>query len=207
MVLGAHVSSASRRARTWLAAAAAALAVGLLAAPPASAQSAGLSWETCGVAPGVQCATQKVPLDYDRPNGPKIDIAVARVPAKDQDRKIGSLFFNFGGPGGPHVDFLQATAGAGLFDALNERFDLVGFDPRGVGQSSPAIDCRVNQETDGPSSQPFYTPLTIDVPAYLAKVRRYIDRCASLNGRILEHVSTADVATWTCCARRSATRS
>ena len=122
----------------WLAAAACSL---LVAAPVASADGAnGLQWKDCSQVPDavVQCATQTVPLDYDKPGGKTIGIAVARVPAKDQAHRIGSLFFNFGGPGGTQVDYLQATAGQGLFDALNERYDIVGFDPRGVGQSTPS---------------------------------------------------------------------
>jgi pimeloyl-ACP methyl ester carboxylesterase len=178
----------------WLAAAACSL---LVAAPAASAEGAkGLQWTDCSQVPDavVQCATQTVPLDYDKPGGKTIGIAVARVPAKDQAHRIGSLFFNFGGPGGTQVDYLQATAGQGLFDALNERYDIVGFDPRGVGQSTPSIDCKVNQETQGPSSQPFPTPLTVDLARLLAKDQRYLRRCATLNGDILSHVSTADVA-------------
>jgi pimeloyl-ACP methyl ester carboxylesterase len=178
----------------WLAAAVCSL---LVAAPAASAHTAnGLQWKDCSQVPGavVQCATQTVPLDYDTPDGKSIGIAVARVPAKDQAHRIGSLFFNFGGPGGTQVDYLQATAGQGLFDALNQRFDIVGFDPRGVGQSTPSIDCKVNQETQGLYSQPFPTPLTVDLARLLAKDQRYLRRCASLNGEILSHVSTADVA-------------
>jgi pimeloyl-ACP methyl ester carboxylesterase len=190
---------ASRRPRRSLVAACALLAAGLVAAPAASAAGraatqAELAWESCGTAPGVQCASQSVPLDHDRPGGRTIDIALARVPAKDRERRIGSLFFNFGGPGASHVDYLQATAGAGLFDALNERFDIVGFDPRGVGGSSPSIDCEVNPETQGPAAQPFPTPHTLDLPALLANHRAYVGRCEELNGEILAHVSTADVA-------------
>jgi pimeloyl-ACP methyl ester carboxylesterase len=189
----------SRRGR-WLAALVCMLlGASLVAAPGAFAGSKGaLKWQDCGLPPDVQpgdvqCATQTVPLDYDKPGGKKISIAVARVPATDQARRIGSLFFNPGGPGASGVDFLQ-TGGAALFGALNERFDIVGFDPRGVGQSSPSIDCKVNQETQGPSSQPFPTPLTVDLRALLAKDKSYLRRCAALNGEILSHVSTADAA-------------
>jgi pimeloyl-ACP methyl ester carboxylesterase len=90
------------------------------------------------------------------------------------------------------VDFLQAS-GAGFLATLNQRFDIVAFDPRGVGQSAPAIDCHVNQETTGLASQPFPTPLTIDVEAFVAKARSYVDACVT-NGPILAHVSTANVA-------------
>ena len=70
------------------------------------------------------------------------------------------LFFNFGGPGGTAVDYLQFLGASTLWHALNQHFDIIAFDPRGVGQSTPAIDCQANQQTDGIYSQPFTTPLT-----------------------------------------------
>jgi pimeloyl-ACP methyl ester carboxylesterase len=88
---------------------------------------------------------------------------------------------------------LQETGGT-IFATLNQRFDLIGFDPRGVGQSTPAIDCRVNQEELGIYSIPAPTPLDIDVDAYVAKSQAYVDSCLAENGEILEHVSTANVA-------------
>lgn len=155
-----------------------------------------LAWVPCGLGEeataGVECATAPLPLDYDDPGGPQVHIAVARVPATDPVNRVGSLFFNFGGPGASSVDFLQ-TGGAGFLATLNQRFDLVAFDPRGVGQSSPAIDCRVDQEAIGLGSQPFPTPLDIDVPAFVAKSQAYVDACLT-NGEILAHVSTANVA-------------
>ncbi|MGY1715314.1 alpha/beta hydrolase [Geodermatophilus sp. SYSU D01106] len=157
-----------------------------------------LSWEACGLTPeaveaAVQCAVADLPLDYDEPGGERVGIAVAKVPATDPERRIGSLFFNFGGPGGPAVDYLQ-SAGAGFFATLNERFDIVAFDPRGVGQSTPSIDCRADQERQGVYSMPFPTPLDIDVPAYVTKSQSYVDACLANNGEVLAHVSTANVA-------------
>jgi pimeloyl-ACP methyl ester carboxylesterase len=157
-----------------------------------------LAWSTCGTASGgtavgVQCASAGLPLDYDQPTGEQVHIAVAKVPARDAAHRIGSLFFNFGGPGGASVAYLQAT-GAGIFATLNQRFDIVGFDPRGVGQSTPSIDCRVNQETQGIASVPFPTPLDIDVTSYVARMQSYVDSCVANNGAILQHVSTANVA-------------
>ena len=82
-----------------------------------------------------------VPLDHDDPDGATIDIAVARVPATDPDERIGSLVFNPGGPGGSGIDFVSSAAVA-VPAEISERFDLVGFDPRGVGAST-AVDCDV----------------------------------------------------------------
>jgi len=167
------------------------------AAPLPAALVPTLTWSACGTTAagtgaGVQCSVADLPMDYDQPAGAQVHIAVARVPAKDTAHRIGSLFFDFGGPGAPSVDYLQ-TSGAGFLAALNQRFDLVGFDPRGVGQSTPSVDCRVNQETQGPASQPFPTPLTIDRDAYVAKAQAYVDACQR-NGAVLAHLSTANVA-------------
>ena len=157
-----------------------------------------LSWAACGTAAagtaaGVQCATAALPMDYDQPQGTQVHIAVARVPAREPTQRIGSLFFDFGGPGAPAVNYLQA-AGAGIFSALNARFDIVAFDPRGVGQSTPAIDCQVDKETAGPLPRPAPTPVTLDPAALVARAQSYVDTCVANNGEILKHVSTANVA-------------
>lgn len=177
-------------------------------APAAATEEAGtgaasipvppLTWAACGLteeaaAADVQCATAALPLDHDDPDGEQVRIAVAKAPATDPANRIGSLFVNFGGPGGPAVGYLQA-AGAGLFATLNERFDIVAFDPRGVGQSTPAIDCGVDEEADElfPGRAP--TPLDVDAEALVAGAQAYVDACVAANGALLEHVSTANVA-------------
>ena len=103
------------------------------------------------------------------------------------------MFINYGGPGGTAVDTTQAV-GKDLFGAVNDKFDLVAFDPRGVGQSTPSVDCKVNQETDGIYSKPFTTPENLDVGALISKDKGYIQRCISLNREILPYLSTANVA-------------
>ncbi len=95
-----------------------------------------LQWAPCPDlpegSPAFECATYPAPLDYRDPDGETIDLAVSRLPATDQANKIGSLFLNPGGPGGSGIDLMQ---GFGAGSPLNERFDLVGFDPRGTGAS------------------------------------------------------------------------
>jgi pimeloyl-ACP methyl ester carboxylesterase len=150
-----------------------------------------LDWAACGDA-GAQCATATVPKDYDRPRGGTIDLAVAKSPATDPAHRIGSLFFNFGGPGASAADYV-AFYGTELFPVLNERFDIVGVDPRGTGQSAP-VDCKANQETEGVYSQPFTTPENLVESVLLRKDERYIGRCLTLNGDILKDLSTANVA-------------
>jgi pimeloyl-ACP methyl ester carboxylesterase len=92
-----------------------------------------LGWYKCyGYA---ECATVQLPLDYDQPHGPTIEIAVLRVKAKDQQHKIGSLFLNPGGPGGSGTG-IALDAPYFLSDSLLQRFDIVGVDPRGIGAST-----------------------------------------------------------------------
>jgi pimeloyl-ACP methyl ester carboxylesterase len=96
-----------------------------------------LGWYSCY--DYAECATVRLPLDYDRPHGATTEIAVLRVKAKDQAHKIGSLFLNPGGPGGSGTQFALA-APYFLNDSLLQRFDIVGIDPRGIG-SSDEVKC------------------------------------------------------------------
>jgi pimeloyl-ACP methyl ester carboxylesterase len=163
----------------------------LACATPAAAH--GLRFTKCGDA-GAECATLRAPEDYGHPRSGTFDVHVARVPATDPAKRVGSLFINFGGPGAPMAIYLEVY-GPRLFPELNERFDLIGMDPRGTGETEGALDCRVNQEAQGIYSQPFATPLDVDPGALIAKDRRYIQRCLALNRRdVLEHASTANVA-------------
>ncbi len=95
-----------------------------------------LDWGECDSgAPGTECATYEVPMDYDAPGGERIEIAVKRFPAEGGDA-LGSLVVNPGGPGGSGYDFADHAPYI-VSDAVREKFDVVGFDPRGVGRSSP----------------------------------------------------------------------
>ena len=145
-------------------------------------------------AEGFECATVDVPRDYNRPNGETVELAVVRLPAQDESARIGSLFINFGGPGAEAVGILKVIA-ADLFASLNDRFDIVGFDPRGTGESEDAIDCRANQETLGVYRQPFVTPENIDVGQWIDVNRRYVNRCLRLNDwDDLAHATTGNAA-------------
>ena len=97
-----------------------------------------IAWHHCG--DGFQCGTLTVPLgSRGRPTGSTLDLAVVRTRPGDPKLRIGSLVFNPGGPGAPAVAFLRSMAAA-LPAALRDRFDLVAFDPRGVGRSHP-VEC------------------------------------------------------------------
>ncbi len=103
-----------------------------------------VAWTACGA---FQCGTVTVPLDYAHPENGTIGIAVIRKPATDTADRIGSVLTNPGGPGASGVQFLRDNASS--MAALNVRFDLVGFDPRGIGGSSP-VRC-----LDGPQEDTF----------------------------------------------------
>ena len=140
------------------------------------------------------CGEVAVPLDYDRPNGAQISIAVAKLPATDPARRIGSLFINPGGPGGSGVDFVLG-AGPFLFTPeVRARFDIVGFYPRGIYRSTP-LQCYENQEQADAAFPPFpYPNSKAKKRIWIAADRALDAACAQRGGPILNHMSTADVA-------------
>ena len=104
-----------------------------------------IDWQDCsdGTSP-FQCGTVTVPLDYEHPDGRTITIALKKLPASDSNAEHGSLFTNPGGPGGSGIRELETQATA-LPEELRAGYDIVGFDPRGVGQSTP-ITCWTDED-------------------------------------------------------------
>jgi pimeloyl-ACP methyl ester carboxylesterase len=149
-----------------------------------------LDWADCGE--GFQCATATVPQDYGDPAGPSYQLALTRLPATDAAHRIGSLFMNPGGPGGSGVDFLRGAAPA--FAELNARFDLVAWDPRGVGASKPAVRCLTDAENDARNAQPFVTPDNLDQPAWIDDAQTHAAACRERNPGVLPYLSTGNVA-------------
>jgi pimeloyl-ACP methyl ester carboxylesterase len=149
-----------------------------------------LAWADCGE--GFQCATATVPQDYADPTGPSYQLALVRLPATDQAHRIGSLFMNPGGPGGSGVDFLRGAAPS--FAPLNERFDLVAWDPRGVGASRPAVSCLTDAESDARNAQPFTRPTNLDRPAWIEDAQMHAAACRERNPGVLPYLSTGNVA-------------
>ena len=150
-----------------------------------------LEWAPCGN--GFECAEALVPRDYADPLGDQYRVAVTRRPALEPEQRLGSLFFNFGGPGSSAVSGLLGSAN-GRYGSLNERFDLVAFDPRGTGASEGAIDCGVNQETAGLYAQPFLSPESLDVDAWTARAERYVEACVENDAGASAVAATANVA-------------
>jgi pimeloyl-ACP methyl ester carboxylesterase len=118
--------------------------VGLLAAAlPAYAGTAfRVAWQPCATAPAVQCGTLQVPLDWSKPNGARVPVAVARRPADNPAARVGTVFFNPGGPGDPSTGYVL-NAEQFFSPTLRARFDLVAIDPRGMG-NSVHVTCGIN---------------------------------------------------------------
>jgi len=148
-----------------------------------------LVWADCNG--GFQCATVEVPLDYAHPAAGTIGIAISRKPATDPARRIGSVLTNPGGPGASGIQFLRGEAGA--MSALNARFDLIGFDPRGIGQSAP-VRC-----LDGPQEDNFNALDSVfDDPAEkqagIAADKAYAAGCMQRSPQVLPFVDTVSAA-------------
>ncbi|MGW5678373.1 alpha/beta hydrolase [Streptomyces sp. NPDC003860] len=163
-----------------------------VAAPATSSGSGGqqLTWQRCSTdePAAFECATIKVPLDYGAPGGKKIDVAVSRLKAADPTKRRGVLFFNPGGPGG---------AGLGeplmwndlLPQSVKDRYDLIGFDPRGVAKSTP-IECGTT-----PQERQVLRPYKKGTFASsVAWARTFADKCRAKYGADLKHFTSRNTA-------------
>jgi pimeloyl-ACP methyl ester carboxylesterase len=148
-----------------------------------------IDWERCG--PN-RCGTLEVPLDYAEPGGATISLALLKVPAGDPDGRVGSLVVNPGGPGGSGVDY-ASNADVYFGKPLLESFDVVGFDPRGVGGSTP-IDCVTDRELDAFVA----VDPDPDNARELAEADRLLgeigEGCVAESGDLASHVSTEEAA-------------
>ena len=150
-----------------------------------------IDWQACHPESGLPylCGSAEVPLDYNAPEGGKLSLALIKLPATTSTGKIGSLFYNPGGPGGSGVDFVLSL-GKLLPTDIREHFDVIGFDPRGVAGSSPLV-C-----FNGPVSvPPFFFPQNPAEEALKADFDRTMaSACKTNGGSVLDHMSTANVA-------------
>jgi len=143
---------------------------------------------------GFVCATVTVPLDYGAPGGPTITLALVKHPATDSSHRIGTLFTNPGGPAGQGT--VQIPAWIDFFPLiLKSRFDIVSWDPRGVG-SSTAVQCfsSLGAERDFLKDYADFPASITQESGYTAIWAQFGQRCAERNGDLLKHVSTADTA-------------
>jgi pimeloyl-ACP methyl ester carboxylesterase len=137
----------------------------------------------------VECGTLVVPLDYLKPKGKKIKLAVQRVNHTVPARKYqGALLLNPGGPGSSGLDL--AFAGLYLPEEVAGAYDWIGFDPRGVGSSRPALSCDGNYFK---APRPKYVPTTAKLEkTWLARTKAYAEACDKNGGALLDHVKTID---------------
>ncbi|MGW7257098.1 alpha/beta hydrolase [Streptomyces sp. NPDC054834] len=164
---------------------------------PSSLTSQKLDWGGCeatGDSPAPsgewQCATLKVPLDWSRPEGATIGLALIRAKATGGDR-IGSLLFNFGGPGGSGVSTMPAFGPT--MSALRERYDLVSWDPRGVG-TDKGIRCRADKDVQAAETVDATPDTPAEEKAYFQDATDFGKGCSRAAGKLMAHVSTTDTA-------------
>jgi pimeloyl-ACP methyl ester carboxylesterase len=144
-----------------------------------------LDWVPCDDA---ECASLQVPVDYSEPDGATVDLALLRVPAGDGSR--GALVVNPGGPGSSGVDYARA-ARIIASDAVRDSYDIVGFDPRGVGRSSP-VECASDADFD----RLIAIDATPDTPAEVTELLSTgsVLGCSAPTEGLIEHLSTLDSA-------------
>ncbi|MCA1192523.1 MULTISPECIES: alpha/beta hydrolase [unclassified Saccharopolyspora] len=142
----------------------------------------------------LECARLQVPLDHAHPEGRQISIGVLRKPATDPDQRIGSLLMNPGGPGASGMSAAASLGPALQNTPLGTRFDQVGFDPRGIGASEPAVRCLTDQEWDADRLDSDADPSPEGTAETEREVREYSGKCAQRTGTdVLAHVGTRDV--------------
>ncbi|GAA1791271.1 alpha/beta hydrolase [Nostocoides veronense] len=171
-------------------------AAGAGAAPPAKATEVqapvpDITWKSCGDDLPGECATALAPLDYDNPYGPAILLDLRKVPAKQQSRKLGSLFVNPGGPGGSSTGFAPWAAQL-LGPTVAARYDVIGVDPRGVGEHSQMVCKNANPVPPFPMT-PY--PETVAQSKIAFRSAEYARSACTRNpSPIVRHMSTADTA-------------
>ncbi|MFI9581422.1 alpha/beta hydrolase [Streptomyces sp. NPDC052236] len=150
--------------------------------PAPSPLPGGTAWE---------CSFMDVPLDYDKPDGETIELALIRARALDQNKRIGSLIFNFGGPGGSGVATLPSAAKD--YGALRNRYDLVSFDPRGVGRSA-GVECEDDRQLDAYFALDATPDDAAEEEALIDGRKSFADACEQNSGKQLPHVGTLNAA-------------
>jgi pimeloyl-ACP methyl ester carboxylesterase len=152
-----------------------------------------LTWSSCGTI--FQCASLQVPLDYAHPAGKTIQLAVIRKQATDPAHRIGSLIINPGGPGGSGVQFIEqsypARPGQPSYfgQPLRADFDIVGFDPRGVGQSAP-VTCLTDTQLDHFFALDPAPTTSTEVDSVVSGDKSFDAGCQARSGALLPYVGT-----------------
>ncbi|GLI02182.1 alpha/beta hydrolase [Phytohabitans aurantiacus] len=160
-------------------------------AGPTSAGPPGFSvdWTPCPTAPTKQCGTMRVPVDWSKPRGEQITVAVARRPADDPAHRVGTLFFNAGGPGDGEVHYVVADDWY-FSPTLRARFDIVGLDPRATG-GSPQPQCDVPAFTEATT---LFPRSEREFDAMRRHNRAVGESCLAKTGSLMAHTDTVSVA-------------
>lgn len=177
----------------WIAAASTALAAGVAApaAGTADAVAPAIAWHDCWAGWGTKCATVRVPLDYDNPRGATLLLDLVKMPATGPQPRIGTVFVNPGGPGVRATDFVD-YASRHLGPTVTARYDVIGIDPRGVGQDSMML-CHNDNPEPTPAPPPF--PVTWTQSAAVWRSAQWVRTgCKENPNPIVAHMSTADTA-------------
>ena len=150
-----------------------------------------LDWQPCDH--GFQCARLLVPFDYAHPGGKRFSLPVIKLPAADPAHRVGPLVINPGGPGGSGVQY--ALAARSQFPAaLRARFDIVGFDPRGVAGSEPALACLTGPELDTYLGTDEMPDNAAELDRIVAQAKLYAQRCGQNSRALLPYVGTENAA-------------
>ena len=150
-----------------------------------------LDWQPCDN--GFQCARLLVPFDYARPGGPRFSLPVIRLPATDPAQRVGDLVVNPGGPGGSGVQYALGARGE-FPSAVLARFDIVGFDPRGVAASEPALSCMTGPELDTYLSTDEMPDNAAQLATVVQQGKFYASRCEQNSRALLPYVGTQNAA-------------
>jgi pimeloyl-ACP methyl ester carboxylesterase len=140
---------------------------------------------------GAECGMLSVPVDYAKPEGDVAQLAMIRFKATGD--KIGSLILNPGGPGESGVQAAASMVGS-LPESVRQRFDVVGFDPRGVGSSTPAVWCNSDADNDRLRADPQVDYSPAGVAHIDSETKDFVQRCVDKMGKeFLANVGTASV--------------
>ena len=150
-----------------------------------------LSWHSCDN--GFQCATLVVPFDYSRPGWRRFTLPVIELPASHPSERIGALVTNPGGPGGSGVQYVLG-ARSEFPAAVRARFDIVGFDPRGVGGSVPALRCLTGPQLDQYLAVNDEPANAAQLAAVVSASKQYAARCEANSGDLLPYVGSRNAA-------------
>ncbi|MEU6768041.1 alpha/beta hydrolase [Streptomyces sp. NPDC046853] len=144
--------------------------------------------------PRLECSTLQVPLDYRHPDGRTIDIAISRLPSEKPSQRRGVLLTDPGGPGGAGLNYPAVLAASGLPKKVLDSYDVIGFDPRGVGRSAP-VTCDLTSEQQERGNFPPYAHTDADVAREAGNARTIAEQCAtSRTAWMLPHTTTANTA-------------